>query len=74
MKRILSGKKGQGMTEYILIIALIAIAVIGAVKLFGGKISSAFSNSAAKVDSSVNEGIAGNTGSSGLPAVIPGGK
>ncbi len=40
------GKKGQTMTEYILIVALIAIFVIGAVKLFGKKTSEGFRNAA----------------------------
>jgi len=53
----LSRSRGQGMTEYILIIALIAILVIAGVKLFGGKIKSAFSNSGNAVEQQVNTGI-----------------
>ena len=34
----LRGRKGQGMTEYIIIVALIAIAAIGVVSLFGDNI------------------------------------
>lgn len=48
MKKLNS--KGQGMTKYILIIALIAMAVIGAVKIFGGKVSNGFNNAATQVD------------------------
>lgn len=51
MKLILKGKKGQGMTEYILIIALVAVMVIGSVKLFGGKIKTGFNKAADKVGS-----------------------
>ena len=49
MKKLLNTKKGQGMTEYILIIALIAILVLGAVKLFGGKVKDGFNKAADKV-------------------------
>jgi pilus assembly protein Flp/PilA len=54
---MLKGKKGQGMTEYILIIALIAVLVIGAVKLFGGKVKKGFADSANKVGNAVDEGV-----------------
>lgn len=40
-----AGKKritGQGMTEYIIIVALIALASITTVKLFGGAVQGAF--------------------------------
>ena len=42
MKKILKRKKGQGMTEYILIIALIAILVIAGVKFFGRTVKDGF--------------------------------
>lgn len=35
-------RRGQGMTEYIIIVALIAIAAIGVVSLFGDNIRSLF--------------------------------
>jgi Flp pilus assembly pilin Flp len=50
----LRSRKGQAMTEYILIIALIAILVIAGVRLFGGKIKDAFSSSGNKVEQAVN--------------------
>jgi pilus assembly protein Flp/PilA len=50
-------KKGQGMTEYILIIALIAVLVIGAVKVFGGKVKKGFADSAEKVGSAVDSSV-----------------
>jgi Flp pilus assembly pilin Flp len=34
---------GQGMTEYIIIVALIAVASIGAVSAFGGVVKDSFS-------------------------------
>ncbi len=57
----ISERKGQAMTEYILIIALIAILVIAGVKLFGGKIKDAFSNSGNAVGSQVDNGIKNGT-------------
>ena len=35
-------RKGQGMTEYIIIVALIAIAAIGIITLFGNNIRALF--------------------------------
>lgn len=35
-------RKGQGMTEYIIIVALIAIAAIGVITLFGDNIRALF--------------------------------
>ena len=42
----LRGRKGQGLTEYIIIVALIAIAAIGVVSLFGDNIRALFATSA----------------------------
>lgn len=36
--RLVKGQRGQGMTEYIIIVALIAIACIAAYSLFGEQI------------------------------------
>lgn len=45
--RVLRKKsRGQGMTEYIIIVALIAIAAIGVITLFGDNIRSLFGGSA----------------------------
>jgi Flp pilus assembly pilin Flp len=55
MKKVLSGKKGQGMTEYILIIALIAIVVVASVKLFGKKVDKGFQNAASSVENAVGK-------------------
>ncbi|RKG97398.1 hypothetical protein D7Y13_39240 [Corallococcus praedator] len=46
--------RGQGMTEYIIIVALIAIAAIGVITLFGDNIRKLFGASAAA--------LAGNDG------------
>jgi pilus assembly protein Flp/PilA len=45
LNRLAVQKKGQGMTEYIIIVALIAIAAIGVVTLFGDNIRALFSAS-----------------------------
>ncbi len=55
MRKLFAGKKGQGMTEYILIIALIAIVVLASVKMFGKKVDKGFQNAAEKVESAVGE-------------------
>ncbi len=40
--KLFFNKKGQGMTEYIIIVALIAIAAIVVIKLFGQQIRNQF--------------------------------
>ena len=50
LKKFLNEEKGQGMTEYILIVVLIAVAAIVVVKLFGKQIAGLFKKSTAKID------------------------
>ena len=45
LKAKLASKSGQGMTEYLIIVALIAIAAIGVVTVFGRDIRELFSAS-----------------------------
>ncbi len=45
-KQIRRKNRGQGMTEYIIIVALIAIAAIGVITLFGDNIRKLFGMSA----------------------------
>ncbi len=45
-KKTLRRARGQGMTEYIIIVALIAIAAIGVITLFGDNIRKLFGASA----------------------------
>ncbi len=45
-KKNLRKARGQGMTEYIIIVALIAIAAVGVVTLFGNNIRKMFGASA----------------------------
>jgi len=42
MKKFLMNEEGQGMVEYGLIIALVAVVVIGAIKLLSGGITNTF--------------------------------
>lgn len=53
-----SKEAGQGLVEYILIIALVALLVIGALKLFGKKTKEAFKKSAETIESEVDKSIA----------------
>ncbi|NLN06641.1 MAG: Flp family type IVb pilin [Firmicutes bacterium] len=50
LARFLADESGQGMTEYALILALIAIVVIGALGLLGGKIKEVFENITDELD------------------------
>jgi len=50
-------ENGQGMVEYILIVALIAIAVIAAVRTFGGKISGLFNSFGQKIENEGNQSL-----------------
>jgi pilus assembly protein Flp/PilA len=49
IKGFWNDESGQGMTEYILIVALIAVAAIVAVKMFGTQITALFTSNAAKI-------------------------
>ena len=48
-KRFLNDESGQGMVEYALIVALIAVIVIAVVKTFGEQIKALFSDSTDKI-------------------------
>lgn len=56
MKFIQGWKKqdGQSMTEYILVLALVALVAIAGVKLFGSKLGKLFSDKAAALEQEVN--------------------
>ena len=61
MRKLMKKQDGQGMTEYIIIVALIAIAAIGVVTVFGDNIRKLFG---ASVDALANKATA-NTGAQG---------
>lgn len=46
---LMKSDKGQGLTEYVLILAFIAIAVIGVVTAFGTEIQNVFTNLTGKL-------------------------
>lgn len=50
MKKFLMNEEGQGMVEYGLIIALVAVVVIGAITLLSGGISNTFNKATANLN------------------------
>ncbi len=61
MKKSLRKRRGQGMTEYIIIVALIAIAAIGVITLFGNNIRKLFGASAEALAGNENVSNTGQT-------------
>ena len=55
IKRIWRDERAQGMTEYIMAVGLIAIALIGVLYAFRGKIRSWFGESATQGDNAFDE-------------------
>jgi Flp pilus assembly pilin Flp len=50
LKELISDEEAQGMTEYILIIALIAVVCVASIKLFGSQIKSLISKATSKIE------------------------
>jgi len=50
LKRFLKDERAQGMTEYVLVVFLIALLAFVAVQLFGGKVKNAFNKAGTKLD------------------------
>jgi pilus assembly protein Flp/PilA len=46
LKRFVKEESGQGLVEYALIIALIAVVAVAAITLLGGRIANLFTNTA----------------------------
>ena len=63
-KRVRKNRKqsGQGMTEYIIIVGLIAIFLITAVKAFGTTLSGTFGAASSKIETEVTGAINGANG------------
>ena len=59
IQRAARGSRGQGMTEYIIIVVLLAIALIGVVGFFGNRLRSLFGGSS---DALAGSGYQGATG------------
>jgi pilus assembly protein Flp/PilA len=45
MRKLFRSESGQGMSEYLIIVALVAVAAIAIVSLFGNNIRTLFANS-----------------------------
>ena len=56
-RRLQRRRRGQGMTEYIVLVGLIAILLIAAVTQFKNALGNAFNNAANKIDSSITNQI-----------------
>jgi len=56
MRKIRS-RRGQGMTEYIIIVAIIAIAAIAAFKIFGGKLKDSVGKTGTALEQEVDQGV-----------------
>lgn len=54
LNKLVKEEKGQGMTEYGLILGLIAVVVVGAVTLMGGTIETKFEDVIKKLGGSPN--------------------
>jgi len=50
-------KRAQGMTEYIIIVGLIAIVLIAAVKAFSGEVNAGFTGAKDQINQNVVQGI-----------------
>ena len=58
MKSLVASESGQGMTEYIIIVALIAIAAIGIITVFGQNLRALFATSASMLGGSTSRTLA----------------
>ena len=72
MQKMIRRQDGQGMTEYIIIVALIAIAAIGVVTVFGDNIRRIFGTSANALSgaSSTNAGARNASAQSGRRNIV----
>lgn len=48
VKGLIGNEEGQGLVEYALILALIALVAIAAMTLLGGKVNNAYNNAATR--------------------------
>jgi Flp pilus assembly pilin Flp len=66
LKKLAKDENGQGMTEYIIIVALVAIAAIAVIKIFGKNLRNLFGKSAASMTGEEGSGVAGGAQDKGL--------
>ncbi len=65
MNALIRSEEGQGMTEYIIIVALIAIAAIGVITVFGQNLRALFASSANMLGGQASSEVA-KTGAAGV--------
>ena len=66
IKKLWQDENGQGMTEYIIIVALVAIAAIAVIKIFGKNLRNLFGKSAESLTGEEGSGVTGGAGDKGL--------
>lgn len=54
-KTLLKNRKGQGLVEYLIIVAIVAVGAIGVIKVVGGNINVQFANVAQALGGSGNK-------------------
>ncbi len=57
MKKTIARRRGQGMTEYVILVGLIAILLVVAVETFKNKLEETFSKSKDAIDKHVTQKI-----------------
>ena len=60
--------RGQGLTEYVILVALISIFLITAVNKFGGELDTAYQGSASRIENDVGDAINGTGAPTSLAA------
>jgi Flp pilus assembly pilin Flp len=60
LKHLAKSERAQGMTEYIIIVALIALVAVAGVKMFGGKIAQLFQDKAKQIETETGGSTSGN--------------
>ncbi|MFL0247773.1 Flp family type IVb pilin [Candidatus Clostridium stratigraminis] len=58
VKRLMVEEEGQGMTEYALVLGVIAIACIGLITTFSGQIQAAWTNITNNLGAKISSGTA----------------
>ena len=54
VKRLIKEEEGQGMIEYVLIVAFISIVAIAAILIVGGKVNEIWTNTGSALEESVS--------------------
>lgn len=73
MNKYLNKQRGQGMTEYIIIVAMIAVAAIAVYQYFGQTVRNQTAGMAQELAGTANSGQASAVGSAGQAATLAAG-